>query len=458
MCGSTEIDGSAFCLGLDLFGTDLTYSMNPVSLLIRGAIFRPRRVLRKQGRVSLGMCSLGELVDMYHTHEATKPHDTIYALLGMCSDDISGAGLQPNYSIQWKILMQNLVKFILGDQASVATSNDKVAFIKIKGSVLGKVSSVESSTNIGGGRNVEFIFENTSKESGCLGNGRARWTLRTSAKSIQNGDLLCLFQGAPKPTIIRLHKDHFDIIILTVIPLKHTRTENRNNDWPGLSQSASFTRDFLLVWNWEHSSRDERKCDAWMWTSNCRSGHSEKGLERQLENATRTWNVALILGDLGEYEKARERLREAIQGYEIALGYEPRHIPEIQIGLTPLLWAAGNGKDTAINLLLTKYNVDIDLKDCEDDRTALSWAAKNGHEAIFLLLLDTGKVDVDSKDKYSRTPLSWAAENGYETMVKLLLTTGKVEVDSKDNCGRSPLSLAAGERARDCGRATACNW
>jgi hypothetical protein len=40
------------------------------------------------------------------------------------------------------------------------------------------------------------------------------------------------------------------------------------------------------------------------------------------DQATKTWNVALILGDLEEYEKAEKRLREVIKGYEIAFGEE----------------------------------------------------------------------------------------------------------------------------------------
>jgi ankyrin repeat protein len=76
----------------------------------------------------------------------------------------------------------------------------------------------------------------------------------------------------------------------------------------------------------------------------------------------------------------------------------------------------------------------LDSKDPGYGRTPLSWAAGNGHEAVVKLLLETGKVDVDSKE---------AAEGGHEAVVKLLLETGKVDVDSKDKYGQTPLSWAA---------------
>ncbi|KAH8708398.1 hypothetical protein GQ44DRAFT_596421, partial [Phaeosphaeriaceae sp. PMI808] len=52
-------------------------------------------------------------------------------------------------------------------------------------------------------------------------------------------------------------------------------------------------------------------------------------------------NVALILGDLGEYEKAEEMIQDAIKGYKIALGVEHPYTLKSQYGLTALSWAAG---------------------------------------------------------------------------------------------------------------------
>ncbi|KAL1625640.1 hypothetical protein SLS56_007224 [Neofusicoccum ribis] len=101
-------------------------------------------------------------------------------------------------------------------------------------------------------------------------------------------------------------------------------------------------------------------------------------------------------------------------------------------------WAAQNGNETIVELLLETGKADVDSKD-QFGRTPLWWAAESGHEAVVKLLLETGKVDVDLKDQFGRTPLWWAAESGYEAVVKLLLETGKVDVNLKDQSGRTPL-------------------
>ena len=104
---------------------------------------------------------------------------------------------------------------------------------------------------------------------------------------------------------------------------------------------------------------------------------------------------------------------------------------------TPLSWAARKGHGTVVKLLLDE-GAELESKDGmrsptplwdkgaePDDEyqyggTPLSWAARNGHETVVKLLLDKG-ADLESKDtEYGRTPLSWAAENRLKAVVKLL--------------------------------------
>ena len=74
--------------------------MVQVAFLVRGAIFRSREITQGSGKLSLDICSLSELVDMYHAHKAERLHDKVYPLLGMCSDDLKEAGLEPNYGLE----------------------------------------------------------------------------------------------------------------------------------------------------------------------------------------------------------------------------------------------------------------------------------------------------------------------------------------------------------------------
>ena len=114
-----------------------------------------------------------------------------------------------------------------------------------------------------------------------------------------------------------------------------------------------------------------------------------------------------------------------------------------EVGQTPLSWAARRGHEGVVKLLLETGRVDLDSRD-NNSQTPLSRAAEDGHEGVVKLLLETGKVDLDSRDTYSRTPLSWAARNGHEGVIKLLLKTGKVDLESRDDeYGRTPLSWAA---------------
>jgi ankyrin repeat protein len=428
--GPMEIEGHAFCLGLDALKIPLEEPIYLVSSLIRGAIFRPRQISTKQGRLSLNISSLGELVDAYHSHEAKERHDKVYALLGMSSDETDVADLTPNYAVPWEILMKNLVTFLLGHQVSVDIRNDtEIAIVEGKGFVVGRVSSIMTvqSQKIDIEVTVEYGLQNPKYDK----SRNSLWSLPPSAKSLKEGDIICLLQGAKRPSIIRPCNNHFLIIMIAANPPEHLQTELLDL----LQSEELFTRDILLIWDWGKSSTAAY--------DNLISRPSSSKLDHKLTNPSRVWSVALILGDVRKDEKTENLLKEAIEGYKRALGEEHPHSLESEYGLTPLGLAARNGYMELIDLLLRKDGINFDLEDW-DGRTPLWWAAEHGHEAVVSLLLETGKVNVDSKDrKHGQTPLWRATENGHNAVVKLLLDTGKVDLHLTDRLGHSILWRAA---------------
>ena len=136
--------------------------------------------------------------------------------------------------------------------------------------------------------------------------------------------------------------------------------------------------------------------------------------------------------------------------------------PKDDDGRTPLLLAVQNGHDTVVKLLLAKggdpnpilelwaaekvFKVIRELiiaKDNINPNPILLWAAKKGHEAMVELLLAKDGVNPDSKDSNGRTPLWWAARNGDEAMVELLLAKDGIDPNPKDKNKRTPLWWAA---------------
>jgi ankyrin repeat protein len=499
MCGSTMLDGYTFYLGVTHFYEAhpvLESSIRPITSLIRGSIFRPNHAISSSERDSLNICSLSELIDMFHTHKATNPVDKVYALLGMSSDDTGTAGLLPNYTVPWKELFKELVKFILGKDISVKTSeNSQRAIIQSKGYILGQVFSVKSDNM----QSVNITSKNAAWDLGS----KTEWTLQASANPIQERDVICLLHGASKPSIIRLRKDHFAVVVVAATPLNGSGSFG----WPEISQSRKqFLRDFSLVWDWEKplgKSQDQEEYETLtkIYSQVRQFSNSEFG--NQLDGVTRLWNDIMILDDLGEYKRADERLLEARSSYVAT--FRKEHLPSrnTQHGRTlvsfaageghedivklllekgfeadskdsrsdrgPLWWAISQGQGAVVKLLLEK-GVDADWKDWGgmtalswaadfehkavvkvllenlekrvDARKLLSWAAEKGYKVIVTLLLENNNVDPDPKDEEGRTPLSFAAKAGHEAVVKLLLAIG-VDADSKDNYGWTPLSFAA---------------
>ncbi|KAF7933346.1 hypothetical protein EAE99_003231 [Botrytis elliptica] len=322
MCGSAIIDGYIFSTGFSqLFynrQSDLLDLIRPVMYLIRGAIFRPKHAIRPSGALSLGT-----LVDMYHTRKATKRHDKVYALLSMSSESSNLAGLSPDYKVTWATLLERLVKFIISQDISLKTWEDKeIALIESKGYVLGRVHSIEIDSTRHERQCVNIEFKNQPS----INKGYTRWILQASAKSIQQGDLVCHLQGTSKPAIIRPYKDHFAIILIAVTLQDQRQIKDGCFDTLyDLPPIKKFLRDFLLIWNWEQGP-DNLESQAEYEGTIERYESVPGNLKTDKNRAVNSINVALILTDAGDYENAENILQGKIKNYEGKLGRENTHV------------------------------------------------------------------------------------------------------------------------------------
>ena len=155
---------------------------------------------------------------------------------------------------------------------------------------------------------------------------------------------------------------------------------------------------------------------------------------RRLHNLLNTYlyrhNVQRLGGSglrwAARYEEEATARKFLEVGADIQKSGQSLHLTDDEYGheedRTPLSWAAENGNEIMVKLLLEK-GAEVNVKDTECGQTPLSLAARRGHEAVAKLLLKKG-AEMDIEDDSCRTPLSWAAGNGYEAVVKLLLENG----------------------------------
>ncbi|KAL9076997.1 MAG: hypothetical protein Q9161_000630 [Pseudevernia consocians] len=109
-----------------------------------------------------------------------------------------------------------------------------------------------------------------------------------------------------------------------------------------------------------------------------------------------------------------------------------------QDGRTPLMWAAREGHEAAVKLLVKRQDVDINKIDKNEKlggypRTALTCAAYYGHAGTVELLLEREDIDVKLRDNEDNrmTPLIWAAVGGYEATLKVLLNHKNIVKDNQ---------------------------
>ena len=90
-------------------------------------------------------------------------------------------------------------------------------------------------------------------------------------------------------------------------------------------------------------------------------------------------------------------------------------------GQTPLLWAAGNGHDGVVELLLGRVDVNPDTPD-SCGQMPLSLAAENGHGGVAKLLL--GRGDVNLGFRIVRLVKSWRQDRTTQSRLMLMTVPG----------------------------------
>ena len=95
-------------------------------------------------------------------------------------------------------------------------------------------------------------------------------------------------------------------------------------------------------------------------------------------------------------------------------------------GMTPLQWAALEGRTNVVELLLT-HGSEVGAGN-NDGMTPLHWAASEGHKDVVRLLL-AHEAKVNARDRFGMTPLHRAANQGHRDVVRLLLAN-KAEINT----------------------------
>ncbi|CAD6450284.1 792c6830-6a34-4fce-850e-daaa5295d776-CDS [Sclerotinia trifoliorum] len=318
-CGSVEIDGHAFCLGLA--SLEIYYKADPglqslvrsVTYLMRESIFRPKCATSSSNNYSLNIRPLVGLIEMYYAHQASDDLDRVYALLAMSSDNPVSKGLLPDYTISWAQLFLQLVKFILCEKISVdICQTRRMAVIKSKGRVLGTVRSARRTpwkhTQI-----LEIDFLRFATRYGKY--DIQEWKLPTARKDIQAGDIVCFLEDISRPMIIRPCNDHFDVIMITAdlkVDLKNYTFHTWVKNW-SLGFFTSLSSDFLLVWDLEDPQE--------------KIGYSVREVRGTFLPSNSQQNV--LNSEVGVYTDTKEHLRLGKYS-EVRKDYEVEKDPEIR--------------------------------------------------------------------------------------------------------------------------------
>ena len=108
---------------------------------------------------------------------------------------------------------------------------------------------------------------------------------------------------------------------------------------------------------------------------------------------------------------------------------------------TPLTVAVLGGHYEIAKLLIEREDVDVNLF-VDNADSPLYIAVNKGFGSLVDLFLERKDIDINNRDCNGETPLRYAVRNGHEDIVKKLLKIDTIQANLKDRSGSSPLNLA----------------
>jgi len=270
----------------------------PVTHLMRDAALRPRPAASKvtDGRFTLQLMPLARMIGMFQAHKATISHDKVYALLGMCSDDLNGSGLLPDYQLPWAELLQRLIFHTLGTNAYVKTwdgqsifytlgvkahvktwDGSALAIMEAHGNILGRVLSIE---NTSAGPVVEVAVR---------GGTESHQSFLCDTKDARPNDMVCSISQSRRIVLVRPMGNYFGLLD---IALEAITTKAGLAVPPDEDGHPPFS--LLLAWDFgSRWSQDERPLDS---IFHCRvSAMLDENVERFGDAEARSWAAANAL-------------------------------------------------------------------------------------------------------------------------------------------------------------------
>lgn len=262
-------------------------------LLIQRSAFRESL----KGQDQLHIDPLMDLVDRFHTHEATDIRDKIYALWGLSTESELTNTLRPDYNKSWKSLLADLGLHVFGKDSELTPSESKqMLYVRCLCYYLGKVVSIYDAEMWDMEQRLEIASVRVSKLLDHDYTYNLTLKMRSSAQRIGEQDIVC-FLPRTKNLIFARPESRF-LRIISIIECRSVQISQHNYKNPDTYWRSwqpflnSIGREMVRVpflWSWEQNPVHEGQ-EIWCLIRN----HSSSSILKARDDAQQALELTVL--------------------------------------------------------------------------------------------------------------------------------------------------------------------